>query len=100
MIPCSEEDLVLMHNTFMACFTTQKEASFPSPHYDGPFSAWAKHLQLEQKKELHDLLGKDYFAQHADPRVRNCSGFVFLKAMSTHTFLEECEGLKSKFEMV
>jgi len=100
MIPVSEEDLVLMHNTFMSCFTTQKEASFPSPHYDGPFSAWAKHLQLEQKKELHDLLGKDYFAKHADPRVRNCSGFVFLKAMHAQTFLEECEGLKSKFEIV
>ena len=100
MIPCSEEDLVLMHNTFMSCFTTQKEASFPSPHYDGPFSAWAKHLQLEQKKELEDLLGRDYFTQHADPRVRNCTGFVFLKAMHANTFLTECEGLKSKFEIV
>ena len=29
-----------MHDTFMSCFTTQKAASFPSPHYDGPFSAW------------------------------------------------------------
>jgi glucosamine-6-phosphate deaminase len=60
MIPASEEDLDLMHETFMSCFSTQKEASFPSPMYDGPFSAWAKHLQVEQKKELEDLLGKQY----------------------------------------
>ena len=40
MIPCSESDLDLMHDTFMACFTTQKQASFPSPQYEGPFSAW------------------------------------------------------------
>ena len=37
MIPCYSKDLQLMHDTFMTCFTTQKEASFPSPHYDGPF---------------------------------------------------------------
>ena len=99
MIPVSEDDLALMHKTFMCCFTTQKEASFPSPHYDGPFSAWARHLQYEQKKELQDLLGKDYFLHHADPRVRNAAGFVFLRAMHANTFLQECEGLKSKFEM-
>jgi len=100
MIPVSESDLQLMHDTFMSCFTTQKEASFPSPYYDGPFSAWARHLQVEQKKELEDLLGKEYFDQHADPRVRSAHGFVFLKAMYADTFLAECEGLKSKFEMV
>lgn len=35
MIPVSASDLDLMHRTFMACFTTQKTAQFPSPHYDG-----------------------------------------------------------------
>jgi glucosamine-6-phosphate deaminase len=100
MIPVSEADLQLMHETFMSCFTTQKEASFPSPFYDGPFSAWARHLQIEQKKELEDLLGSQYFEHHADPRVRNAHGFVFLKAMHATTFLAECEGLKSKFEIV
>ena len=36
----------------------KKAASYPSPHYDGPFSLWAKHLQVEQKEALVDLLGK------------------------------------------
>lgn len=100
MIPCSESDLQLMHDTFMCCFTTQKEASFPSPHYDGPFSAWSRHLQIQQKQQLVELLGEDYFKQHKDERVRNCHGFIFLRAMHASTFLEECEGLKSKFENV
>ena len=89
-----------MHDTFMSCFTTQKEASFPSPHYDGPFSAWSRHLQIQQKQQLVELLGEDYFKQHKDERVRNCHGFIFLRAMHANTFLEECEGLKSKFENV
>ena len=44
MIPVSASDLDLMHKTFMACFITQKKASFPSPHYDGPFSAWSRQI--------------------------------------------------------
>ena len=36
-IPVEEKNLDLMHDTFMACFTTQKAASFPSPHYGTPF---------------------------------------------------------------
>lgn len=51
-IPCSTQDLDLMHDTFMACFTTQKKASFPSPHYDGPFSAWARQIQRDQRQML------------------------------------------------
>lgn len=94
------EDLDLMHATFMSCFTTQKAAAFPSPSYDGPFSAWAKHLQIVQKEELVALLGEEYFKTHSDERVRECSGFIFLRAMFADTFLKECEGLKSKFELV
>jgi len=60
MIPGSEADLDLMHDTFMSSFTTQKAASFPSPYYEGPFSAWARSLQREQKKILVTLLGKRY----------------------------------------
>ena len=46
IVPVTAADLNLMHRTFMSCFTTQKEASYPSPHYDGPFSLWAEHLQV------------------------------------------------------
>ena len=100
MIPATAEDLDLMHSTFMACFTTQKEASYPSPHYDGPFSLWARHLQVQQRQQLVTLLGQEYFDSHKDPRVRAAEGFIFLKAMRVNQFLEETEELKSKFQMV
>lgn len=100
MIPCSLSDLDLMHDTFMSCFTTQKKASFPSPHYDGPFSAWARHIQKEQKEMLSTLLGEDYFKNHKNERVRTSGGFIFIQAMYAERFLKEVEELKSKFESI
>ena len=99
MMPCSAADLNLMHETFMASYTTQKAASFPSPHYDGPFSAWAMQLLMKQYKMMRILLGDKYFTEHADARVRNSAGFVFIKAMNTDHFLREVEELRSKFEI-
>lgn len=100
MIPCSENDLNLMHDTFMSCFTTQKQASFPSPHYDGPFSAWARQIQRDQKQILVTLLGEEYFSSHHHPKVRDSAGFIFIHAMDVNTFLSEVEDLKSKFENI
>jgi hypothetical protein len=100
MIPVSAADLELMHETFMACFTTQKNASFPSPHFDGPFSAWSQQIQRDQRSMLGTLLGEDFFTQHRDPRVRDSAGFVFVHAMHASVFLKEVEELKSKFENI
>ena len=98
MIPVSAPDLDFMHNVFMACFTTQKAASFPSPYYDGPFSSWAVQILQKQKKLLTTLLGAEYFATHLNERVRNSDGFVFIKAMYAEKFLQEVEQLQSKIE--
>lgn len=100
LVPCSQADLDLMHDTFMSCFTTQKKASFPSPHYDGPFSAWARNIKQEQNRALHTMLGDHYFTHHANPRIRNSEGFIFLQAMHADKFLREVEELKSKFENI
>lgn len=100
MIPCTQTDLDLMHDTFMSCFTTQKKASFPSPLYDGPFSAWARQIQKDQREMLSILLGEEYFTNHVNPKVRDCSGFIFIHAMPATQFLAEVEELKSKFENV
>lgn len=99
-IPVVRADLDLMHDTFMNCFTTQKNASFPSPFYDGPFSLWAHQIQLDQRSDLGVLLGEDFFSTHCDERVRGCDGFVFIQAMPSRCFLKEVEDLKSKFEIV
>jgi len=99
-MPGSEADLQLMHDTFMSCFTTQKDASFPSPFYDGPFSEWSRHLQVCQANDLRVLLGEEYFKNHPDERVRECHGFIYIKAMFAEHFLKEVEELKSKFEVI
>jgi len=98
LVPVLSSDLDLMHDTFMSCFATQKSASFPSPHHDGPFSDWARELQGNQGKSMKTLLGEDYVKNHLDERVRNCGGFVFIKAMYAQHFLSEVEELKSKLE--
>ncbi len=98
LIPVAECDLDLMHDTFMSCFTTQKTASFPSPHHDGPFSDWARELQKNQMNTMRVLLGDSYFRDHLDDSVRISGGFIYLKAMYADHFLREVEELKSKFE--
>jgi glucosamine-6-phosphate deaminase len=98
MIPVSKPDLEMMHEVFMACFTTQKEASFPSPYHDGPFSSWAVSIQQKQKRLLQTLLGQEYFETHLHQRVRESDGFVFIKAMYAEKFLQEVEQLQSKIE--
>ena len=55
----NNEDLELMHETLMNCFTKQKDASFPSPNYEGSFSAWASHIQKEQRRDLGVLIGEE-----------------------------------------
>ena len=98
MIPVSEHDLDLMHDTFMSSFSTQKSASFPSPHYDGPFSAWSRQISRDQRAMLGTLLGEEFFRDHLDERVRQSAGFIFIKSMYAKQFLLEVEQLKSKFE--
>jgi len=98
MIPVSQPDLDLTHDAFMACFTTQKAASFPSPYHDGPFSSWAVAIQQQQKKLLQTLLGAEFFATHKNERVRNSEGYVFVKAMYAEKFLQEVEELQTKIE--
>ena len=98
MLPVSETDLSLMHDTFLSCFTTQKSASFPSPYFDGPFSAWAMQIQKRQRRLLGLLLGENYFKNHGDPLVRCSTGYIFIKAMYAQEFLAAVDDLKAKLE--
>jgi hypothetical protein len=98
LLPASSADLDLLHQTFVSCFTTQKEAAYPSPYYDGPFSGWSCTLQRMQMEHMKILLGESFFREHENPRIRNAEGFVFIKAMTVTHFLREVQGLKSTIE--
>ncbi|MBS0626419.1 MAG: glucosamine-6-phosphate deaminase [Verrucomicrobia bacterium] len=97
-IPVTESEMMEMHKTFLDCYATQRQASFPSPAYNGPFSAYAIEIQREQWSELETLLGKSFFQEHSDPRLKKASGLVIIKELSLDDFSKEAISLRNKIE--
>lgn len=97
-IPVTLKHINLMHKVFLSSFTTQKNASFPSPYFNGAFSLIAKKFQILQLEKLKVLLGNDYFENHPNNLVRNAEGFIFIKSMMLDTFLSQVAELKKSFE--
>ncbi len=100
MIPISEKELDQLHTIFMNCFSTQKEAPFPSHLYDGPFSHVSIKQQTEQLATMRTLLGNEFFENHADAKIRNAAGLCFLKKMTTEEFLNEAQKLREYTELI
>lgn len=97
-VPVSIANLSVLENSFMACFASQKDASFPSYAYDGPFSGLARKIQVNQYMKVKDLLSDDYFVMNEDPRLRAAHGMVFLKQMTTKELYEHSRRLKKSTE--
>ena len=93
-IAVSQQELDTLHADFCACFLTQKQASFPSHEFDGPFSQLACKVQKEQLQKLKTILGDEYFDNHADEKIRSAAGMIFLKVMSVDEFLQEADLLQ------
>lgn len=100
IIPVSSHELEYLDDIFLACFSTQKEASFPSHQFDGPFSKLSVQIQKEQLQTMCTLLGNDFFDSHPDERIRNAAGLLFLKQMDTKTFLDNAQALKKQTEVI
>lgn len=100
LYPVSEEEMANMNYAFLSCFSTQRQASFPSVEHDGPFSELAEKIQREYFENLEVLLGKKYFQNHPDPKVRQAHGFVFIKEMTAEEFVENAQELKSRIELI
>lgn len=98
--PVSKSELDYLHTVFMACFSTQKDAAFPSHLHDGPFSELSVAIQKEQLQTMKTLLGADFFENHPDERMRNAAGLCFIKRMSTDEFLAACDTLREYTECV
>jgi glucosamine-6-phosphate deaminase len=95
MVPVDEEGLAEMDDAFMTCFSTQREASFPSPDYDGPFSEWSSRSQRDQYTALKVLLGQDFFTNN---KLESARGFVYLKEMDSEAFIQSAGALKSTIQ--
>lgn len=87
MIVVNEEEIKAMEQVFLACFSTQKAASFPALNFDGPFSELMRNQLQEQYLMLEQLLGKN------QPFLQKGVGCIFLKSMNSDEFLSIAQRL-------
>jgi len=99
LIPVSEQMLENQRKVFLACFNTQKEASFPSPFFEGDFSALSAKIQREQYATLNTLLGEEYFTKNLIPEIRNAVGFIYMNRMTLDQFFQRAEDLQHNAEV-
>lgn len=97
-IPVSLSQLSSMNDAFLTCFLTQREASFPSFEYDGPFSHWAQVIQAEQYQMLKTLLGRDFFSKNKMRQIVAARGFIFLREMNVEEFVSRAQELQDAAE--
>jgi glucosamine-6-phosphate deaminase len=98
IVPVSLTSLGALNNAFNHCYVTQVDASFPSYEYDGTFSGLAQKIWVEQLKDIQLLLGKDFFYQNAQPRIRSAHGMLFFRELNVDQFLEQARELEKSME--
>lgn len=98
IIPVSLNMLAIMKNAFLNSFVSQKNASFPSYEYNGPFSGYAQKIQVEQYQLLKTCLGREFFNEHKSPLIRATRGLVFLNKMKLQEFYTHARELKNATE--
>lgn len=97
-VPVSMNSLAIMKSAFDICFASQRNASFPSYEYDGPFSELAQKIMVQQSSFLKKVLGRDFFGASECARIRASRGMNFLKEMSFEEFMEESRALRQLME--
>ena len=98
IFPVTLNSLSLLKDSFAKCYRSQVNASFPSYLYDGPFSELAQKIWVDQLKDIHLLLGKDYFYLSDDPKIRSTHGLIYMREMNVDDFLKEARALEESAE--
>lgn len=98
IVPVSLSEMASMDSIFTSCYQSQVDASFPSYELNGKFSTLSQKIWVEQLQSLQLLLGKDYFYQNENPRLRSSHGCIFLKEMSVEEFLRHARELEKSTE--
>jgi len=99
-VPVTHNTRAILNDAFLSSFGSQREASFPSYEFDGPFSGLAQKIQVEQYQVMKHLLGRAYFYQNNDSRIRSTRGFVFLKIMDLQEFYSRSRELRKSTENI
>ena len=98
IVPVTLNSMAIMRSTFNNCYLSQKEASFPSYEFDGPFCDLSQDIWVKQHKDLQLLLGRDYWYQNKNPHLRAVHGVVNLKEMNADQFLSVARKLERQME--
>jgi glucosamine-6-phosphate deaminase len=98
IVPVSLNSLAMLRDTFLSCYLSQKDASFPSYELDGPFCDLAQKIWVEQHALLELVLGRDFWYRHDHPRLRATHGLVFLRTLNLKDFLREARRLEASME--
>lgn len=98
IVPVSLNSMAMLRDTFMNCYLSQKDASFPSYELDGPFCDLTQKIWYEQHKLMELVLGRDFWYQNEHPRLRATHGLVYLRELSVEQFLSEARRLEKSIE--
>jgi glucosamine-6-phosphate deaminase len=99
-VPVTLNGIAILRDVFVNAFRSQAEASFPSYEYDGPFSGLAKKNQVQQYQCMKTVLGRDFFYQNPDSRIRSTRGLIYLKVMDLDEFFTMSRELRKTVEDV
>ncbi|HIA79722.1 MAG TPA: glucosamine-6-phosphate isomerase [Candidatus Marinimicrobia bacterium] len=100
LVPVSLNSMATLRDTFMTCYLSQQDASFPSYELDGPFCDLTQKVWVEQHELMELVLGRNFWYEHEHPQLRATHGLVFLKEMSADQFLVEARRLERSMEGV
>ena len=98
IVPVTLNSMAILRSTFNSCYLSQKEASFPSYEFDGPFCDLSQSIWVQQHKDLQLILGRDYWYQNKNPHLRAVHGAVNLKEMKVDEFLSIARKLEKQME--
>lgn len=97
--PVSLNSMSVLNSAFKNCYISQVDASFPSHEYDGAFSVLAQRVWVEQFKQVQLILGKNFFYEHDNLKVRATHGMVYHKEMEVDEFLTHARRLEKSMEI-
>ncbi len=98
IIPVSLTSMSVLRDTFMSCYLSQKDASFPSYQLDGPFCDLTQQIWVEQLQQMELILGRDFWYENEHPRLRAAHGLIYMKELSVQEFLDTARRLEESME--
>ncbi len=99
IVPASLNSFAIMNDIFKNSFGSQRDASFPSWEFDGPFNILSQKILVENYQTIRRSLGKYFFLKSKNPRFRNAKGVLYLRKLTLDEFHKYSLDLKKLTEI-